>query len=105
MYGEFMIPDLEPGLYDVRIKNPLTLANRKRSVELEDGLNQIDFGTLLSGDCSDDNVVDVLDFSLLRAAFGTEEAAADFNEDGVVDVYDFSLLRTHFGMAGDIFID
>lgn len=104
-YGEFVMPNLEPGVYDIRLKNPLTLANVKTQVELRSGLNQVAFGTLVSGDCSDDNVIDVLDFSLLRSAFGTDNQVADLNNDGFVDVFDFSLLRTHFGMSGDIEID
>ena len=101
-YGEFILMRIEPGIYDVRVKNPITLANYKSTVRLLPGVNRVALGTLLAGDSSDDNVVDVLDFSLLRARFGTNASEADYNGDGVVDVYDFSLLRAHFGLSGDI---
>ena len=83
-------------MYDVRVKNPLTLANYKSTVTLEPGVNNVNLGTLLAGDSSNDNVVDVLDFSYLRASFGTRANQADFNGDGVVDVLDFSLLAGPF---------
>ena len=104
-YGEFTLMRLQPGIYNVRVKNPITLANYKSTVRLLPGVNRVALGTLLAGDSSDDNVVDVLDFSLLRAQFGTDSHEADYNGDGVVDVYDFSLLRAHFGLSGDIRIN
>ena len=104
-YGEFIMLKLDPGIYDVRVKNPITLANYKSTVRLVPGVNRVALGTLPAGDSSDDNVVDVLDFSLLRARFGTDAREADYNGDGVVDVYDFSLLRAHFGLSGDIRIN
>jgi hypothetical protein len=100
--GAFVLPLVAPGIYDIRAKNPHTLANVKRGVQVLAGVNTISMGTLLEGDASDDNVVDVLDFSLMRAAFGSASPRADFNQDGLVDVTDFSLLRAHFGLYGDI---
>jgi uncharacterized protein YkwD len=100
--GAFTLPLVAPGVYDVRVKNLHTLANVKRGVQALSGLNTIAFGTLLEGDASDDNLIDILDFSLLRTFFGSESARADFNQDGIVDVVDFSLLRAHFGLSGDI---
>lgn len=100
--GAFILPLVAPGTYDVRVKNGHTLANVKRAVQVLPGLNMISLGTLLEGDASDDNMIDILDFSLLRALFGSDSSRADFNQDGVVDVVDFSLFRAHFGLSGDI---
>ena len=88
-FGEFVIQRLAPGVYDVRVKNPLTLANYKSTVTLVAGVNHVNLGTLLAGDSSNDNVVDVLDFSLLRASFAHQRQSGRFNGDGVVDVLDF----------------
>ena len=99
--GAFILPLVAPGVYDIRIKNLHTLANIK-CVQVLPGINTISMGTLIEGDASDDNVIDVLDFSLLRASFGGASSRADFNQDGIVDVMDFSLLRAHFGLSGDI---
>ncbi len=100
--GEFTLPAVLCGVYDIRVKNLHTLANIKHTVQLVAGLNRIGLGTLLEGDASDDNVIDILDFSFLRTSFGTNSVRSDFNQDGIVDVVDFSLLRAHFGLAGDI---
>jgi hypothetical protein len=84
-----------------------TLANRK-AITLTSGPTDISFGTLLEGDANGDNCITILDFSLLRTAFGTcstddgFDARADFNEDGCITILDFSLLRTNFGLCGDI---
>jgi len=102
--GEFVLSNLAPGLYDLRIKNSHTLANLKRAILLMPGLNAVSLGTLLEGDANDDNVIDIVDFSLLRAVFGTGNMSADFNQDGIVDVFDFSLFRSHFGLCGDILV-
>lgn len=102
--GEFVLSDLAPGLYDLRIKNPHTLANLKRAILVAPGLNTVSLGMLLEGDANDDNVIDIVDFSLLRAVFGTGNMNADFNQDGIVDVFDFSLFRSHFGLCGDILV-
>ncbi|MEM7807297.1 MAG: dockerin type I domain-containing protein [Planctomycetota bacterium] len=63
----------------------------------------------LPGDANGDGMVDLADFGILRANFGSPSAfltfnEADFNGDGVVDLADFGILRSNFGSsaAGDI---
>lgn len=57
----------------------------------------------LPGDADGDGFVDLKDFNLLKAAFGTSLgddsflAAADFNHDEAIDLVDFNILKTHFG--------
>ncbi len=63
-------------------------------------LHFLNEGTLLAGDSSDDNVVDVLDFSLLRARFGTNSQDADYNGDGVVDGGDIVYLLNYLYRGG-----
>ena len=59
-----------------------------------------------AGDVNNDNLVDISDFSLLRATFGKScgdggyDGRADFTGDCLVDISDFSLLRGNFGQAG-----
>ena len=101
-YGEFTLSGIAPGTYGIRVKHRLTLANYKSEITLLPNANRVELGTLLAGDSSNDNMVDVVDFSLLRANFGSASNLADYNGDGAVDVIDFSLLRTHFGLVGDI---
>jgi hypothetical protein len=61
---------------------------------------------LLAGDSSDNNVVNLVDFSMLATAFGAVtgdplyNAACDYNGSGGVDLADFSLLVSNFGSSG-----
>ena len=54
----------------------------------------------LPGDATEDGLVDLEDFSLLKGAFGGEAAShldGDFNGDGLVDLTDFNILKESFG--------
>jgi hypothetical protein len=59
----------------------------------------------IKGDVNNDKVVNIVDFSLLRAAFGTGlgeagyNPGADFNGDRRIDVRDFSIMRGNFGLT------
>jgi hypothetical protein len=66
--------------------------------------------SLIPGDVNGDNVIDLTDFGLFAAAFGTSVFAyppdgynpdADLNGDGYVDLNDFGILAQNFGLAGD----
>ncbi|MEM7808764.1 MAG: hypothetical protein AAF561_11700, partial [Planctomycetota bacterium] len=58
---------------------------------------------VLAGDANDDGVVDLADFGVLRANFGSPGlfSTGDFNYDGVIDLADFGILRANFGAALD----
>ncbi len=54
----------------------------------------------LAGDANGDGIVNLADFGILRANFGTNEATfatGDFTADGLVDLADFGILRANFG--------
>jgi len=53
----------------------------------------------LPGDANDDGIVNLADFSILAATFGTADLRADFNSDGFVTLADFNILATNFGKA------
>jgi hypothetical protein len=104
--GTFTVPALIPGAVTVRVKNPQTLAIAQ-PVALAAGLNDVTFTEPLRlGDVNDNNCIDITDFSLLRAAFGSVpgnpnwDARADLNGDNVVEITDFTLLRGNFGACG-----
>jgi hypothetical protein len=102
-WGQFTLRDLQPGTYDIRVKNPHTLVNLKSGVSLAAGIQTIHFGTLLEGDANNDNCVNIIDFSVLANGFTPRfDARADLNEDGLVNISDFSLLVLNFGRCGDI---
>ena len=77
------------------------MPRRCAEVYLAPGTNILDIGVLIEGDAVPDNVVNILDFSLLRVLYGSADPHADLNQDGVVDILDFSLLSENFGQMGD----
>jgi poly(3-hydroxybutyrate) depolymerase len=100
-WGDFVLAGLTPGTYDIGVKNSHTLRALMGGVTLVAGTNAIDFGTLLEGDATNDNYVNINDFSLLTAGFHPGyDPRADFNEDGTVNINDFSLLARNFGARG-----
>lgn len=95
------------GLYDARLKNPHTLRNVRRNVNIS-GPMTIDMGELHEGDANDDNRVRITDFAILRSAYFTDEGdpgfdpRADFDEDNRIRITDFALLRMNYFQDGDI---
>ena len=104
--GNFTI-QAAPGTYDVRVKGKTTLSRLMRNINLQNGANSLQVGTLLAGDCNTDDYVTAVDFSILSAAFGTCEGSqryderADFNGDRCVSAVDFSLLAPNYGKGGE----
>lgn len=98
---------LSPWTYDVRLKNMHTLRNVRRNVYVSDPA-VLDMGKLLEGDADDDNRVRSSDFTILRAAYFTDEGdpgfdpRADFDEDNRIRSSDFALLRGNYFKSGDI---
>ena len=65
-----------------------------------------ELGLQKSGDCNNDNVVNIFDFSIMRATFGKSSGLtgydnrADITGDGSVGVADFVQLKNNFGIGG-----
>jgi len=91
--------------YRVRVKGAHTLAETA-NVAVGASIIALTLPTLREGDANNDNVVNISDFSLLAASFGTAMGGgsynpnADFNDDGAVNITDFSLLAASFGQVG-----
>jgi len=96
-----------PGAYKIRVKGVHTLA-RVITATLVPGTNIIQIPPLLEGDGNDDNLVNILDFSLLATSFGKLSSQVgfnplvDFNDDDLVNILDFSLLATNFAKIGEV---
>lgn len=62
----------------------------------------IDADELLLGDATNDFVVDLEDFNILKRNFGGRGGFADgdFNGDGRIDLEDFNILKRNFGAGG-----
>jgi hypothetical protein len=100
------VTTLPTGTYGWRAKGPQFLATAGSVVLAGSPSTALDAGLQSAGDVNGDNLVDVTDFTVLRAAFGTGcggpgfDARADLNGDCVIDVLDFTLLRANFGQGG-----
>lgn len=57
--------------------------------------------SLKNGDIDGDNAIDIGDYAVLSALFGTSSAAADLDGDGEVSIGDFAILSINFGLQGD----
>jgi hypothetical protein len=91
-----------PKTYDFLLKHPGFLGSKKTSVTWSLAQNQtIDFGTLMLGDFTDDNSIDISDFAVWVARFGqTPTGGNDFmdaNQDGLIDISDFAIIFKNFG--------
>lgn len=105
--GTFIISDTPVGLFDIYIKIEGYLQNAYFDFEMLDGTNNILMDDPIPGDLNGDNGVNILDFSVLNAAFGSVSGGAsynylaDMNCDGGVNIVDVSILNGSFGMIGD----
>ncbi|MBL8131794.1 MAG: hypothetical protein JNL42_08040 [Anaerolineae bacterium] len=105
--GQFIVPNLTTGIYDIVVKGTHTLSRRTNGVVLNAGGNNISPAVLLEGDANDSNIINISDFSILAASFGLSQphpnfnAGADFNQDGIVNIADFSLLASNFSQSGE----
>lgn len=61
----------------------------------------------VNGDCVDDGVVDIADYTVLSGAFSTQpgdpdwDQRADLNRDGIVDIADYNSLSSNFSASDD----
>ena len=100
------VTGLPSGVYNWWVKGPQYLASNG-TVSLTGALlTQQEMGTQRAGDVNNDNLVDITDFTLLRATFGLVcgnpgyDGRADFTGNCLVDITDFTLQRGNFGLAG-----
>ncbi len=87
-----------PGTYDIAAFGESTLMNVARSVIISDPNTSVDLGTLLEGNASQDDIVNLDDYAVLSMCWLTSEAQAeydvraDFDRDGFVDAADLLLM-------------
>jgi hypothetical protein len=108
-YFTVAINGLAVGAYNWRVKGPKFLANSGGLILSGDGVTTVEMGQLPSGDCDNNNVVNVTDFSLLRLSFGaigcptpdpSYDDRADLNGDCLVNISDLNLMVRNYGQSG-----
>jgi hypothetical protein len=93
---------IQPGSYDVSIGSAHTLINVKRHITISLTSYQVDLGTLLEGNANNNEVINIVDFSILAGAYNKNNgeagynAMADFDGSGRVSMADFSLLSGNY---------
>jgi hypothetical protein len=105
--GVYVVPNINPGVYDIGIKPRSFLRRVARGVDvrLDDAIG-ISL-TFKGGDANDDNTVEVEDLSAFIAAFDADptssnwNANADFNCDDLISVDDLDILIRNFDMSGE----
>ena len=105
--GVTVVPQVVlPSLVNVKVKQDHALSIIKRNVPYPWVGNSLSMGTMLEGDANDNDVVDAVDFSLLRTHYAEVCPACDdrvdFSENGTVDAVDFSLLLTNYTKGGPV---
>jgi hypothetical protein len=106
--GTFTVPlgIVYSGSYTWWVKGPQFLAASGAGLLPGSGVTGQEMGLQSTGDANNDNIVDITDFTLVRAGFGRPcgdpayDGRVDFNGDCLVDITDFTLLRGNFGQAG-----
>jgi len=106
--GYFTITGINPGTYNVSIKNWTCLSEVVTGVTLTAGnTTVVDFGTIREGDANNNDYVVMADLSLLLQAWNTHAGAPaysvhyDFNRDGYVTMADLSLMLPNWNQKGD----
>ena len=107
--GSFAInsSDIIPGTYNILVKVDAGLARLLTNVVLSSGSNNINVPAVILGDLNNNNVVNVTDYSIMNAAFGSVNGDANFNFradlncNGAVNITDLSILGLAFGQGGD----
>jgi len=107
--GVFNITGLNPGTYDIGIKNWTCLSELVTGVTLTaDNTTVVYFGTTREGDSNNDDWITGADRSLLYSGWGKSQGEAgynilyDFNRDGSLTGADRSLMYSNWAQSGDL---
>lgn len=91
------------GTYVATVARRAYLSAAQSGVVITSGTNTLSTPTLLGGDVTGDNLIDIGDLSLIGGAFGTTPTAdtgSDVNGDGVVNIFDLVLAGGNFYLSG-----
>ena len=111
--ASFDIPGIgvPPGLHILTLQEsapPHTLVTAKQDVTVASYISILDMCSLLEGDVDGNGSVDIFDFPVFKAGFGTKEgepgfnAEADFDHNAEIDIFDFPLFKGNFDKKSPI---
>src|SRR5204863_9870509 len=105
------VASLVNGTYSWRIKGPKFLANTGLVSLSGATRTNVEAGTMTTGDCDNNNLVNMVDFNVLKLSMGRSpgdpayDDRADLNGNQIVNVTDFTLLFASMGRGGSPPID
>lgn len=89
-----------PGIYNMEITGNHWLKRKITNVDAT--TNTAVNVSLANGDANGDGQVNLFDFVILDAKFGTTDTTADLDGDGHVNLFDYTIVDQHFGSQGDL---
>ncbi|MEL7340894.1 MAG: dockerin type I domain-containing protein, partial [Bacteroidota bacterium] len=104
--GDMSVAGIAPGTYELAVKYPNSL-QKVQVITIAAGNNTASVGELLMGDSNNDNIISILDFSILSFSFNATpssqfyDLSSDYNGDSLVNALDFSLLAFNFSLSGE----
>ncbi|NJN93442.1 MAG: hypothetical protein HC875_04800 [Anaerolineales bacterium] len=99
--GDFAFTGLDFGLYTLTARRPGFLSATCTNFNHNRSTTTLAPVTLLAGDISGDDIIDITDAAALGQAIGGKgtSAAVDLNQDGAVNVLDLILLAVNYGQS------
>jgi len=108
--GTFMVVDIKPGKQssdprEFAVVNAIAMFNGDQGQNGRQWMNYGPFLPLIPGDVNADDKVDLTDFGLFKARFGSTaetQGGGDFDASGSVDLGDFGVFKANFGQHAEV---
>lgn len=97
---EFSIEELSSGTYHLVIIVPNCLTQKIANISVVDDI-EVEFKDLLIGDFNRDDRINVGDWALMSASWGTGDRQIDLNQDGLINTLDWSYINKNWHDRGD----
>lgn len=95
------VTGLVPGTkYDYLLKVPYFLSKKILDTAFDTSAT-VSFGSLLTGDLNNNNVIDMPDYIIFHGKWDTSDSLADFNQNGKVDMPDYIIFRPNWQKSGN----
>lgn len=100
--GAFALTGLTPNTvsYTIKASLPGYLDAIRATATYNPGNNTLPTITLIGGDTTHDQQINILDLALIGGRFGSSNYQADLNADGTVNILDLTMAAANFGKTG-----
>lgn len=93
--GAYLLHLTAPGYLSAQVAGDTTTISSSSTFKL-------DKVTLLAGDVTGDDRINIFDLAFMASRYGGTDPAADINRDGRVNIFDLALAASNYGMQGPI---